>query len=106
MTRHAVTNPITFTTTEVRRNLTSIVRDLRKKRKSAIIQSGGESVAVLLSMPEYERLLRYQRLAEFNKLARAIGRDVEKSGLTEEQLMEELEETKREVFREQYGDLK
>lgn len=105
MTRHALTNPITYTTTEVRRNLTSIVQQLRKKRKPAFIESGGESVAVLLSVSEYERLLRFQKMAEFAKLARSIGRDVEKSGLTEDQLLEELEETKREVFREQYGDL-
>lgn len=52
-------------------------------------------------MAEYERLLRYQRLAAFNKLARKIGTDVEKSGLTEEQLMAELEETKLDAFREQ-----
>lgn len=105
MTRHTATGPITYTTTEVRRNLTSIVRQLRKKRKPAFIKSGGESVAVLLSVSEYERLLRFQKMAEFSKLARAIGKDIEKSGLTEEQLLEELEDTKREVFREQYGDL-
>ncbi|MCI0550164.1 MAG: type II toxin-antitoxin system Phd/YefM family antitoxin, partial [Anaerolineae bacterium] len=77
-----------------------------RKHEPAIIKRGGESIAVLLSMAEYERLLRYQKLAVFNKLARKIGRDVEKSGLTEEQLMAELEETKREVFREQYSNLK
>lgn len=106
MTKQTTTNPFVFTMTEVRRNLTAIVRKLRRKREPAIIQRGGESIAVLLSMVEYERLLRYQKLATFNKLARKIGRDVEKSGLTEEQLMEELEETKREVFREKYGGLK
>ena len=106
MTKHTVTNPFVFTMTDVRRNLTAIVRKLRTKREPAIIQRGGESIAVLLSMAEYERLLRYQRLDSFHKIARKIGRDVEKSGLTEEQLMEELEETKREVFREKYGDIK
>jgi PHD/YefM family antitoxin component YafN of YafNO toxin-antitoxin module len=105
MTRQTANNLISFTTTEVRRNLTAIVQQLRKKQKPAFIKRGGESVAVLMSMPEYEKLLRYQKLAEFQKMARAIGRDVEKSGLTEEQLMEELEETKREVFRERYGSL-
>jgi len=105
MARHSV-NPIIFTTTELRRNLTAIVQKIRRKREPAIIQSGGESVAVLLPMSEYERFLRYQRLATFDKFARKIGRAVEKSGLTEGQLMEELEETKREVFREKYGDLK
>ena len=105
MARHTVT-PIIFTTTELRRNLTAIVQKIRRKRKPAIIQSGGESVAVLLPMSEYEGFLKYQRLAAFDNFARNIGRAVEKSGLTEEQLMEELEETKREVFRENYGDLK
>jgi prevent-host-death family protein len=105
MARHNV-NPIIFTTTELRRNLTAIVRKIRRQREPAIIQSGGEAVAVLLPISEYERYLRYQRLSAFDKFARKIGRDVEKSGLTEEQLMAELEETKREVFREKYGDLK
>jgi prevent-host-death family protein len=103
MARHTL-SPITFTTTELRRNLTAIMQKIRRKREPAIIKSGGESVAVLLSISEYERLLRYQKLAAFTKLARRIGRDVEKSGLTEEQLAEELEETKREVFREKYGE--
>ena len=105
MTKHT-SNSFVFTITEVRRNLTAIMRKIRRKREPIIIQRGGESIAVLLSMAEYERLLRYQRLAAFNKLARKIGRDVENSGLTEEQLMEELEETKWEIFREKYGDLK
>lgn len=105
MARHTG-NPFTFTATELRRNFTAIVQKIRRKREPAIIKSGGESVAVLLSMPEYERLLRYQKLDTFNKVARKIGRDVEKSGITEEQLLEELEETKREVFQEKYGNLK
>jgi prevent-host-death family protein len=105
MTRHTVNNPTFITATEIRRNFAAVVRKIRRKREPAIIQSSGESVAVLMSMSEYERLLRYQRLAAFNKLARKIGEDVEKSGLTEEQLTAELEETKREVFREQYGSL-
>ena len=105
MARHSV-NPITFTTTELRRNLTAIMQKIRRKREPAIIQSGGESVAVLLPMSEYERFLRYQRLSAFDNFARKIGRAVEKSDLTEEQLMKELEDTKREVFRDQYGNLK
>ena len=105
MARHTV-NPFILTTTELRRNLTAIVQKIRRKSEPAIIQRGGEAVAVLLPMSEYERFLRYQRLSAFDEFARNLGREVEKSGLTEEQLMEELEETKREVFREKYGDIK
>ncbi|MEK7327680.1 MAG: hypothetical protein AAB217_20740, partial [Chloroflexota bacterium] len=71
----------------------------------AIIQSSGAPVAVLLSVAEYEQLLRYKRLAIFEKYTREFGQEVEKRGLTEEQLIAELEETKREVFQERYGRL-
>lgn len=64
--------------TELRRNLTAIVRKIRRKREPAIIQSGGESVAVLLPMSEYESFLKYQRLAAFDNFAHKIGRSVER----------------------------
>ena len=94
-----------ITATEIRRNFAAIVRRLRKRREHAIIQSSGAPVAVLLSVAEYEQLLRYKRLAIFEKFTREFGREIEKRGLTEEQLMAELEETKREVFQERYGRL-
>ncbi len=42
------------------------------------------------------------RLAVFNEFTRQFGQEVERRGLTEEKLMAELEETKHEVFAEQY----
>ena len=57
----------------------------------------------LLSTAEYEQLLRYKRLAVFNNFTRRLGQEVEKRGLTEEELMTDLEESKHEVFEEQYG---
>ncbi len=61
---------------------------------------------VLLSNTEYEQLLRYKKLFEFNEFSQQLGKEVEKRGLTEEKLIRELEETKREVFEEQYGQLR
>jgi hypothetical protein len=52
---------------------------------------------------QYEQLLLYKRLAVFNEFTRQFGQEVERRGLTEEELMIELEGTKREVFEEQYG---
>jgi hypothetical protein len=62
-----------------------------------------QPAVTLLSTAEYEQLLRYKRLAVFNEFTRQFGQEVEKRGLTEEELMAELEESKREVFEEQYG---
>jgi len=56
-----------------------------------------------MTATEYEQFLRYKRLAVFNDFTRRFGQEVEKQNLTEEELMAELEETKREVFEEQYG---
>jgi prevent-host-death family protein len=86
------------TATEIRRGLGAVVRRLHKRREHALIQKKGAPVAVLLSIAEYDDLLRYKRLIEFDRFTREFGTEVEKRGLGEEQLMAELEETKREVF--------
>ena len=46
-----------------------------------------------------------QRMIVFEKFTREFGTEVEKRGLSEEQLMADLEETKREVFQERYGKI-
>ena len=92
-----------ITTTEIRRNFNSIIGRLRQHHEHAIVQRGGTPIAVLLPIAEYEQLLRYKRLMMFDQFTRDLGREVEKRGLGEEELMNELEETKREVFLEQYG---
>jgi hypothetical protein len=76
------------------------VNFLAKKEKA---KAQRVSDVVLLTPEEYEQLLRYKRLAIFDEFTRELGQEIEKRGLTEEQLMAELEETKREVFEEQYG---
>jgi len=92
------------TATEMRRNLRAIIQRLGKRREHAIIQSSGSPVAVLLSVAEYEQLVaRRRRKAAFHDFARRLGREVEKRGLSEQELMAELEQTKRQVFAEQYG---
>ena len=62
-----------------------------------------QPAVTLLTTAEYEQLLQYKRLAVFNEFTRQFGQEVERGGLTEEELMTELEETKREVVEEQYG---
>ena len=93
-----------ITTTEVRRNLSAIVRRLGKRHEHAIIQSSGTPVAVLLSMAEYEQLVAHKkRKTAFHNFARQLGQEVEAQGLTEEEFASQLEQTKSQVFTEQYG---
>jgi hypothetical protein len=44
-------------------------------------------------------------LEAFERFSRDLGREIEKQGLTEDQLFKELKETRRKVFEEQYADL-
>ena len=80
-----------------------MIRRIRQRREHAIVQKSGASVAVLLPMGEYEQLLRYRRLILFDRLTRELGERVERSGLSENELMAELEKTNQEVVREKYA---
>ncbi|MCX6027789.1 MAG: type II toxin-antitoxin system Phd/YefM family antitoxin [Chloroflexi bacterium] len=94
-----------ITATDMRRNFGALVNRLRTSHEHTIIESSGAPVAVLLSVAEYQDLLTERQLAAFNDFARSLGKEVEKRGLTEDQLLADLEETKREVFVETYGEI-
>jgi len=99
-----MSNQRIVTATQVRRKFGAIVKRLGKRDEHAIIQSSGTPVAVLLSMAEYEQLVAHKkRKAAFHDFARHLGQEVEERGLSEEEFMAELEQTKRQVFAEQYG---
>jgi prevent-host-death family protein len=87
----------------MRRHFGEVIQRIRSRQEHTIIQSSGEPIAVLLPMAEYEQLLRYKRLMVFDEFTRDFGLAIEKHGLNEEQLMAELEEIKREIFQERYG---
>ncbi len=70
----------------------------KRKRKKAPV--------VVISAAEYEELQKLKRLTTFHAFARELGRDVEERGLTEEELMADLEITKRQVFEEYYGQVR
>ena len=81
----------------------AVVRDFVAYLTEKEGEKGQKPATVLLSKTEYEQLLRYKRLAVFDDFAREFGHEIAQRGLTEEELMAELEETKRDVFEEQYG---
>jgi len=68
-----------------------------------IVERDGFPVAVLMSYQEYKKLMRERLLAAHKEMVHELGRQAELQGLTEEGLMAELKETKREVYRETYG---
>lgn len=96
-------NKKAVTVTEVRRNFGTVVQRLLTSHEPTIIESSGIPIAVLVSIAEYERLSSHKRIAVHGEFARRLGQEVEGRGLSEEDLLTELEETKRIVFAERYG---
>lgn len=90
--------------TELHRQLGQVIRKVALSDEHFVVEKGGLPVAVLMSMAEYKRLVKDRRLKEFEQFARALGKEAERQGLTEEQLMAELEETKQKIYREMYGE--
>ena len=68
-----------------------------------IVERGGYPVAVLLSYREYQRLRDERTLATFDQFSRDLGQEVQRQGLDEDGLLQEVHKVKREVYRERYG---
>jgi len=75
------------------------MRRVAVDKERLIIERDGYPVAIILPYegPTSEDPLR--------DLVILLGREAERQGLTEEQLMAELEKTKRQLFEEHYGPI-
>ena len=93
----------TITASELQRTSGSVLKRVAVGKEHVVIERAGYPVAVILSYPEYETLMRERALAIHRDLVITLGQEAERQGLTEEQLMAELEDVKRQVYEETYG---
>jgi prevent-host-death family protein len=103
--------PVTIPATTAHRKFGDLIRRVFKGHERFIVEKDGLPVAAIISMDEFRALEREREriernLAEFEKSAREMGREAQKQGWTEEQMMAELKEDRRAIFKEKYGDLK
>jgi len=82
-----------------------LLKRVYRSDEHLIVERSGFPVAVLMSYQEYQKLRRQRAVEAFERFSRSLGREIEKRGLTEDQLLEDLEGSRREVFKQQYGDL-
>jgi prevent-host-death family protein len=73
----------TVTASDARQSLASVID--AAAHEPVLIQRQQRGVAVLLSVPEYERLTQHNR-AEFQRFCDAIGQRAADAGMTEQQL--------------------
>lgn len=103
---------VTIAATKAHRQFGDLIRRVFAGKEHFIVEKDGLPVMVMLSVSEYEELMqqrkqdeedRNARLRFFHEAARTIGEDVEKTGLTEEEMMDLLEESKHKVYEKFYG---
>jgi prevent-host-death family protein len=100
--------PVTIPATKAHREFGALIRQVFSGEEHYIVERDGLPVAVILSVPEYEALVqarehREQRLERFRQLAREIGEEFEREGISEAEMNAALEQTKRQVYGETYG---
>lgn len=104
--------PVTIPATTAHRQFGDLIKRAFSGKEHFIVEKDGLPVVAIMSMTEYQELMeehqrqqdKAQRLQHFRQTARAIGEEIERRGLTEEEVMAQLEEAKDEVYREYYGD--
>jgi prevent-host-death family protein len=100
MVRQAV-----ITASEGHRAFGKLLKRVYNSDEHLIVERDGFPVAVMMSYQEYEKMARERALATHRRLVRAVGQEAERQGLTEEELFQELNDTRQEVFKERYGNL-
>lgn len=89
--------------TEGHRSFGKLLKRVFRSDEHLIVERDGFPVAVLMSYQEYEKLRGQQAVDAFQRFSRELGREVERQGISEEELLGELKRVRREVFDEAYG---
>jgi prevent-host-death family protein len=89
--------------TEVRNHFGKFLSQVYRGEEHLVVEKGGIPVAALIGMREYERFQQWQAaqlLAEVGPKLNAVARQ---KGLTEEQLLELMEEDREAIYQQEYG---
>ncbi len=100
--------PVTIPATMAHRQFGDLVRRAFSGKEHFIVEKDGLPVVAIVSMTEYEDLMeererREERLKRFQEAARKMGAEYERQGLSEDDVLAELEHTREEVHQEHYG---
>ncbi len=80
-----------------------LLKRVYRSDEHLIVERDGLPVAVLMSYKEYERLSSQRAVAAFDTFSRHLGRELEQERVTEEDLLADVKDAKREVYEERYG---
>ena len=90
------------TASELQRSSGKVLRRVAQDNQHLIVERDGYRVAAMVPYPEYEALMRLRASAAHRQLVRSLGARAEQQGLTEKDLLAEVEAAKRQVHAERY----
>lgn len=101
--------PIAIPATTAHRQFGDLIRRIFSGREHFIVEKDGLPVAAIISMEEYEEMIRErerreQRLKRFEELARQIGEEIETQNLSEEELDARIEAVRQHLYQGRHGD--
>lgn len=89
--------------TEVRNKLGRFLNRVRQGEEHLVVEKLGIPVAAVISMEDYKRYRRLLAEALLKDLGQRMGDEIKRQGLTEEQLLEMMEEDRAAVYERAYG---
>ncbi len=99
---------VPMSSTTAQRQFGEIIRRAHSGEEHIVVQQNGLSLVVMISKHEYDELMKEHELREAREqrvaeLGRKFGEEAKRRGITEEELLANLEQTKNEVYQEKYG---
>jgi prevent-host-death family protein len=93
----------TIPATQARNQFGEVLKRVYRDGEQLIIEKDGLPIAAILSHADFEEYRRAMALQQLEELNKAVNREMQAKGITEEEALADLKQIKKEVFEEQYG---
>lgn len=101
-----MTMKVTVGATEVRNHFGKFLKQVHRGDEHIVVEKSGIPVAALISLKEYEEFRRWLARQIHQDIGRRLHAEFKRQGITEEKLIELMEEDREAVYQERYGQSK
>ena len=89
--------------TEVRNQFGKLHKEVYRGEKHFVVEKSGLPVAALISMKEYEEFRRWLARKLMREMGQKMSAEYQRRGITEEKLIDLMEEDRQAVYQQRYG---
>ena len=89
--------------TEVRNNFGKFLSQVYRGEEHLVVEKGGIPVAALIGMREYEKFQQWLATQLLNEIGPKLHAAAQRQGITEENLLEMMEEDRDAIYQQNYG---